>query len=49
MMARHTSDAILEAIENVRAAGADECILVPATAHYDEIDKLSNIAAKVRM
>lgn len=48
MMARHTSDAILDAIENVRAAGADECILVPATAHYDEIDKLANIAAKVR-
>jgi alkanesulfonate monooxygenase SsuD/methylene tetrahydromethanopterin reductase-like flavin-dependent oxidoreductase (luciferase family) len=39
-MSRHTPDAVKEAIENVRAAGADECILVPATAHYDEIDKL---------
>lgn len=39
-MSRHTPDAILEAIENVRADGADECILVPATAHYDEIDRL---------
>ena len=39
-MSRHTPDAIKEAIANIRAAGADECILVPATAHYDEIDKL---------
>ncbi|MDX2276867.1 MAG: LLM class flavin-dependent oxidoreductase [Hyphomonadaceae bacterium] len=49
MMVRHTPEAIVEAIENVRAAGADECILVPATAHYDEIDKLANIAAKARL
>jgi len=39
-MTRHTPDAIREAIENVRAAGADELLLVPATAHYDEVDRL---------
>jgi len=36
-MTRHTPDAILEAVENVRAA---ECMLVPATAHYHEVDRL---------
>jgi alkanesulfonate monooxygenase SsuD/methylene tetrahydromethanopterin reductase-like flavin-dependent oxidoreductase (luciferase family) len=39
-MTRSTPAAIREAIENVRAAGADELLLVPATAHYDEIDRL---------
>jgi alkanesulfonate monooxygenase SsuD/methylene tetrahydromethanopterin reductase-like flavin-dependent oxidoreductase (luciferase family) len=42
-MTRHTPAAILEAIENVRAAGADELLLVPATAHYNEVDKLAEI------
>jgi len=42
-MTRHTPDAILEAIENVRAAGADELLLVPATSHYDEVDKLAEL------
>ena len=42
-MTRHTPDAILEAIENVRAAGADELLLVPATAHYDEVDRLAEL------
>jgi len=42
-MTRHTPDAIREAIENVRAAGADELLLVPATAHYNEVDKLAEI------
>jgi alkanesulfonate monooxygenase SsuD/methylene tetrahydromethanopterin reductase-like flavin-dependent oxidoreductase (luciferase family) len=42
-MTRHTSDAILEAIENVRAAGADELLLVPATSHYDEVDKMAEL------
>jgi alkanesulfonate monooxygenase SsuD/methylene tetrahydromethanopterin reductase-like flavin-dependent oxidoreductase (luciferase family) len=44
-MTRHTPDAILEAIENVRAAGADELLLVPATAHYDEVDKMAALLA----
>jgi alkanesulfonate monooxygenase SsuD/methylene tetrahydromethanopterin reductase-like flavin-dependent oxidoreductase (luciferase family) len=44
-MTRHTADAILEAIENVRAAGADELLLVPATAHYDEVDRLVELVA----
>lgn len=44
-MSRHTPAAIKEAIAHVRAAGADECILVPATAHYDEIDKLLPLLA----
>jgi alkanesulfonate monooxygenase SsuD/methylene tetrahydromethanopterin reductase-like flavin-dependent oxidoreductase (luciferase family) len=42
-MTRHNPDAIREAIENVRAAGADELLLVPATAHYDEVDRLAEI------
>ena len=42
-MTRHTPDAIREAIENVRAAGADELLLVPATAHYNEVDKLAEL------
>jgi alkanesulfonate monooxygenase SsuD/methylene tetrahydromethanopterin reductase-like flavin-dependent oxidoreductase (luciferase family) len=45
MMSRSTPDAILEGIENIRAAGADELLLVPATAHYDEIDRLAEILA----
>jgi len=42
-MTRHTPDAIREAIENVRAAGGDEVHLVPATAHYDEVDRLAEM------
>ena len=42
-MTRHNPDAIREAIENVRAAGADELLLVPATAHYDEVEKLAEL------
>jgi alkanesulfonate monooxygenase SsuD/methylene tetrahydromethanopterin reductase-like flavin-dependent oxidoreductase (luciferase family) len=44
-MTRHIPDAIREAIENVRAAGADELLLVPATAHYDEVDRLAELIA----
>jgi alkanesulfonate monooxygenase SsuD/methylene tetrahydromethanopterin reductase-like flavin-dependent oxidoreductase (luciferase family) len=43
MMTRHTPEAVREAIENVRAAGADELLLVPATAHYDEVDRLAEL------
>jgi alkanesulfonate monooxygenase SsuD/methylene tetrahydromethanopterin reductase-like flavin-dependent oxidoreductase (luciferase family) len=42
-MTRHNQDAIREAIENVRAAGADELLLVPATAHYDEVEELAEL------
>jgi alkanesulfonate monooxygenase SsuD/methylene tetrahydromethanopterin reductase-like flavin-dependent oxidoreductase (luciferase family) len=42
-MTRHTPDAIRAAIDNVRAAGADELLLVPATAHYDEIDRMADL------
>jgi alkanesulfonate monooxygenase SsuD/methylene tetrahydromethanopterin reductase-like flavin-dependent oxidoreductase (luciferase family) len=42
-MTRHTPDAIREAIENVRAAGADELLLVPATSHYDEVDRVAEM------
>ncbi len=43
-MTRFTPDSIREAIENVRAAGADELLICPATAHYDEVDRLAEIA-----
>jgi alkanesulfonate monooxygenase SsuD/methylene tetrahydromethanopterin reductase-like flavin-dependent oxidoreductase (luciferase family) len=39
-MTRHTPDAVREALENLRAAGADEVLMVPATSHYDEIDEV---------
>jgi alkanesulfonate monooxygenase SsuD/methylene tetrahydromethanopterin reductase-like flavin-dependent oxidoreductase (luciferase family) len=42
-MTRFTPDAVREAIENVRAAGADELLVSPATAHYDELDRLAGI------
>jgi len=44
-MTRHNPVTIREAIDNVRAAGADELLLVPATAHYNEVDKLAEILA----
>ena len=39
-MTRHTPDAVREALENLRAAGADEVLMVPATSHYDEVDRV---------
>ncbi len=45
MMTRFTPEAVREAIENVRAAGADELLVVPVTTHYDEIDRLVEILA----
>ncbi len=42
-MTRHTADSIREAIENVRAAGADELLICPATAHYDEVERLAEL------
>lgn len=42
-MTRHTPEAVKEAIENARAAGADEVILLPSTVHYDEIDRVSEL------
>jgi alkanesulfonate monooxygenase SsuD/methylene tetrahydromethanopterin reductase-like flavin-dependent oxidoreductase (luciferase family) len=42
-MTRHTPEAILEGIANMRAAGADEILLVPATGHYDEVDRLAQL------
>ena len=42
-MTRHTPEAILEGIANLRAAGADEILLVPATGHYDEVDRLAQL------
>jgi len=42
-MTRHTPEAVREAIENLRAAGADEALLVPATTDYAEVDRLAEI------
>lgn len=44
-MTRHTPEAILQGLENLRAAGADEVLLVPASAHYDEVDRLADLLA----
>lgn len=43
MATRHTPAAIREAIENVRGAGADELLICPATAHYDEVERLAEL------
>lgn len=42
-MTRHTPEAVREGIENLRAAGADEVLLVPATSHYDEVDRVAEL------
>ncbi|HQR05062.1 MAG: LLM class flavin-dependent oxidoreductase [Proteobacteria bacterium] len=42
-MTRHTPAAIREGIENLRAAGADEVLLVPATADYAEVDRMADL------
>jgi alkanesulfonate monooxygenase SsuD/methylene tetrahydromethanopterin reductase-like flavin-dependent oxidoreductase (luciferase family) len=39
-MTRYTPDTIKEGIENVRACGADEVMLVPATAELSELERL---------
>lgn len=44
-MTRHTPEAVREALENLRAAGADEVLMVPATSHYDEIDRVAELLA----
>lgn len=42
-MVCHNPAAVQQGVENLRAAGADEVILVPATAHYDEVDRLAEL------
>jgi alkanesulfonate monooxygenase SsuD/methylene tetrahydromethanopterin reductase-like flavin-dependent oxidoreductase (luciferase family) len=42
-MTRFTKDKIREAIDNLAEAGCDELLIVPATAHYDEVDRLAEI------
>jgi alkanesulfonate monooxygenase SsuD/methylene tetrahydromethanopterin reductase-like flavin-dependent oxidoreductase (luciferase family) len=44
-MTRSTPASIREGIENLRAAGADELLLVPATSHYHEVDRLAELLA----
>lgn len=44
-MTRHTPDSVREALENLRAAGADEVLMVPATSHYDEVDRVVELLA----
>lgn len=48
-MTRHNPEAIVEGIRNVRDAGGDECILVPSTIHYDEIEKLAKIIGDMKL
>jgi alkanesulfonate monooxygenase SsuD/methylene tetrahydromethanopterin reductase-like flavin-dependent oxidoreductase (luciferase family) len=42
-MTRFTKDKVREAIDNLAEAGCDELLIVPATAHYDEVDRLAEI------
>ena len=48
-MTRHTPEAVAEGIRNVQEAGGDECILVPATTHYDEIENLARIIGDLKL
>lgn len=42
-MTRDTPQAIRDGIENLRAAGADEVLLVHATTHLNEINGLAEL------
>ncbi len=45
-MTRYTPDNILEAIDDMEAAGSDEIFLVPATAELSELERLMNLLEK---
>jgi alkanesulfonate monooxygenase SsuD/methylene tetrahydromethanopterin reductase-like flavin-dependent oxidoreductase (luciferase family) len=45
-MSRHRPEAIIEALKDIEATGADEIMLVPATADISEVDRLANLIGK---
>ena len=44
---RSTPDAVREALDNLEAAGCEECFLVPATAELAEVERAAEIVAKL--
>jgi alkanesulfonate monooxygenase SsuD/methylene tetrahydromethanopterin reductase-like flavin-dependent oxidoreductase (luciferase family) len=46
-MTRFTPDSVRDGIRNLQDSGADELLICPATAHYDEIDRLADIVAGI--
>ncbi len=46
MVDRSTPDAVREALDNLEAAGCEECFLVPATAELAEVERAAEIVAK---
>jgi alkanesulfonate monooxygenase SsuD/methylene tetrahydromethanopterin reductase-like flavin-dependent oxidoreductase (luciferase family) len=46
-MTRFTPEAVRDGIRNLQDSGADELLICPATAHYDEIDRLADIVAGI--
>ena len=46
MVTRSTPDAVREALDNLEAAGCEECFLVPATAELAELERAAEIVAK---
>jgi len=44
-MTRHSPDAVREALDGMEAVGAEECLLVPATADLSEVERAAEILA----
>ncbi len=45
LMTRATPDAVREALDNLEAAGCEECFLVPATAELAELERAAEIVS----
>ena len=43
---RSTPDAVREALDNLEAAGCEECFLVPATAELAEVERAAEIVER---
>jgi alkanesulfonate monooxygenase SsuD/methylene tetrahydromethanopterin reductase-like flavin-dependent oxidoreductase (luciferase family) len=46
MVTRSTPDAVREALDNLEAAGCEECFLVPATAELAEVERAGDLVAR---
>jgi len=47
MVTRSTPDAVREALDNLEAAGCEECFLVPATAELAEVERAAEIVRRL--
>jgi alkanesulfonate monooxygenase SsuD/methylene tetrahydromethanopterin reductase-like flavin-dependent oxidoreductase (luciferase family) len=46
VVTRATPDSVREALDNLEAAGCEECFLVPATAELAEVERAAEIVAR---